>query len=522
MLNCPFCGFDYSEVGLRDSRCRNCGSVLAWDNDANANDPLPLPKLIIPDTSTQYMSLEEYRIQQTKRESTDVGALDTAEAAKATRPIDNAFRAPIAAAETAAFLPPKTPQDESRFVPNQVNEQLTSMWGQPIEEVSANPLMTIKGASAKETVVSDSVLAIHSREVRRPDEAATQASDYELLEVIGEGGIGIIYSARQGSIDRNVAVKMLRQEFQDREDHRDKFLAEAVVTGDLNHPNIVPIYDLGRAPSGELFYSMKRVVGTPWDKVIQEKPRTENLEILLKVADAIAFAHSRGVIHRDLKPENVMIGEFGEVLVMDWGIALPTMEFRKAANISRSLSMGGTPAYMAPEMALGPPEKISSLSDVYLLGAILFEIIAHKPPHTGRNVYECIRAAANNVIQPTSEKGELLDIALRAMSTRPNARYPTVQAFQAAIRDYQAHSESIVLSDRAEVELQAARSSQKYEDYSRALFAFQEAYSLWNSNDLAFAGITDTKLAYAETALKKGITILGYRSLMISHPYLIH
>ncbi len=169
--------------------------------------------------------------------------------------------------------------------------------------------------------------------------------------------MGVVYAARQASIDRTVAIKMLKQKTAD-EHQRRKFLSEAVITGDLDHPNIVPIYDLGTNQEGALFYSMKRVQGTPWDERIRQLSLTENLEILMKVADAVAFAHSRGVIHRDLKPENTMLGEFGEVLVMDWGLALPTADFRKSRNVTPPVSMGGTPAYMAPEMALGPIERI--------------------------------------------------------------------------------------------------------------------------------------------------------------------
>ena len=153
--------------------------------------------------------------------------------------------------------------------------------------------------------------------------------DYELLEVIGEGGMGVVYAARQSSIARTVAVKMLKPSAKVGEEQRDKFISEAVVTGELDHPNIVPIYDLGANDDGALFYSMKRVQGTPWDKVLHQKTLDENLSILLRVADAVAFAHARGVMHRDLKPENVMLGDYGEVLVMDWGLARITHDVRQ-------------------------------------------------------------------------------------------------------------------------------------------------------------------------------------------------
>ena len=154
----------------------------------------------------------------------------------------------------------------------------------------------------------------------------TIISHYEIIEKIGEGGMGVIYTARQSSVDRIVALKMVKGEEEQKQ--KDLFLSEAVATGNLDHPNIVPIHELGSNKQGQLFYSMKNVTGTGWNDVIKENSRQENLEILLRVCDAVAFAHSKGVIHRDLKPENIMLGEFGEVYVMDWGLLLPTWRLR--------------------------------------------------------------------------------------------------------------------------------------------------------------------------------------------------
>src|SRR5262245_44387770 len=300
--------------------------------------------------------------------------------------------------------------------------------------------------------------------------------------------MGIVYAARQQSIRRVVALKMLKKAGEQESFQREKFLAEAVITGDLEHPNIVPIYDLGRDEGGAIFYAMKHVKGTPWDKLVTKNSLHENLEILMKVADAIAFAHSRDVVHRDLKPENVMLGGFGEVLVMDWGLAL--MLGAPPANVA----MGGTPGYMAPEMAMGPIDAIGLHSDIYLLGAILFEIITGLRPHTGKTVTRCLMAAAKNEIVETGKSGELLDIALKAMATRPADRYASVQDFQSAVREYQAHIESIALGSRAQEDLEEARRTDSYETYARALFAFQEAYSLWNANTKAKAGAKEAVL----------------------------
>ncbi len=390
-----------------------------------------------------------------------------------------------------------------------VTRQLSQIWGDDVND--SKPSMTLKG-QAPARVSGRSTLVIQPRAFSAVEkdalQPAPQRADYDLIDLLGEGGMGVVYAARQASIDRTVAIKMLKQKVAD-EHQRSKFLSEAVITGDLDHPNIVPIYDLGTNQDGALFYSMKRVQGTPWDERIRQLSLSENLEILMKAADAVAFAHSRGVIHRDLKPENTMLGEFGEVLVMDWGLALPTAEFRKSRNVTPPVSMGGTPAYMAPEMALGPIERIGVHSDIYLLGAILYEIVTGQPPHTGKDVTTCLMSASKNKVAATQKKGELVDIALQAMASDPADRYASVRDFQNAIRGYLSHAESIALAARAEEELRTAAQTNNYQDFSHAVFGFQEALLLWEANERARVGLETAKLAYARSAYAKGDFDLG-------------
>ncbi len=390
-----------------------------------------------------------------------------------------------------------------------LSKTLNEAWPTGIGD-SANPTMTIRSERVKAS--SDrATLVIKQRSLREPEEHIKPGSEfeYELLGVLGEGGMGVVYDARQTSIDRNVAVKMIKGKTATDKVQRQKFLAEAVVTGDLDHPNIVPIYDVGSNTKGALFYSMKKVQGTPWCDVIEEYTLSHNVEILMKAADAVAFAHARGIVHRDLKPENTMLGEYGEVLVMDWGLAHPTALFRKNASIVETNSMGGTPAYMAPEMATGPIKKIGVHSDIYLLGAMLYEIVTGHPPHRGKTALKCLMEAAKNNIVPTDKTGELVDIALKAMATEPEDRFETVLDMQAAIREYQAHSESIVLAERAREDLQSAKATKDYQDFSRAMFGFQEAVALWDGNSAARIGLTDTQFAYAHCAYEKGDYDLG-------------
>lgn len=398
---------------------------------------------------------------------------------------------------------PESP-DENELTDAAV-EQLNTIWSGTFN-LGANPGMTLKSESQE--VADDLTLVINARNISQ-EQTSRAGADYQLLHVLGEGGMGVIYDARQTSIDRSVAVKMLKPQIAENDQQKRKFVAEAVVTGELDHPNIVPIYELGTNSDGMLFYSMKRVEGTPWSDVIDRYSQAENLEVLMKVADAVSFANARGVIHRDLKPANVMLGNFGEVLLMDWGMALPTSDFRKNHNLGPSQAMGGTPAYMAPEMALGPLESIGPPSDVYLLGAILFRIVTGKPPHAGASAKECLFSAARNRIRETEVRGELLEIALKAMSTRPEDRYASAREFQKTIRDYQSHSESIVLTSRADDDLATARQQDDYKWYARSIFGYQEALSLWNQNSKARAGLHDAQLAYATSALGKGDYDLG-------------
>ncbi len=360
------------------------------------------------------------------------------------------------------------------------------------------------GASPTRNVV------VRERRVLDNQPHGTEDAEYELIRELGDGGMGVVYQARQASIGRSVAVKMLKGGLDGGATLRQKFIEEAAVTGELDHPNIVPIYDLGKTAEGLLFYAMKQVRGTPWKDVLRDRSVAENLRILMRVADAAAFAHSRGVVHRDLKPENIMLGEFGEVLVMDWGLALVT-----SGDGPATAGVGGTPCYMAPEMVTGPTEAIGAHSDVYLLGAILYEIETGTPPHNGKNASECLRAAARNEITPTTRTGELVEISRRALATRPSDRFSSVQEFQAAIREYESHTESLAAAARAREGLKKARETNDYDCFAGAMFGFRNAIDLWDGNTAAHSALHETRIAYAEAALRKGDYELGLSILVV-------
>lgn len=376
-----------------------------------------------------------------------------------------------------------------------IDERIATVWqGQMGSEVNNSTSLRVGGRS----VDTSTHILIQPRHVGRERRVDNPNTDYEIMELLGKGGMGVVAAARQTSIDRVVAIKMLRPDIETDEESREKFLGEAIVTGELEHPNIVPIYDLGKDQSGALFYSMKRVKGQPWDTVIQDKSLVENLEILMKVADAVGFAHSRGVVHRDLKPENVMLGDFGEVLVMDWGLAISVEQAAQLASIA------GTPAYMPPEMALGIQGKIGPSSDIYLLGAILFQVLTGRPPHSGARVIDCLGSAARNEIAPTKVTGELMEVARKAMAAQPEDRYASVNDLQAAIRDYQSHAQSVQLTERAFRELDLAQADNSYAHFAKALFGFQEAVILWPGNSRAALGVQRASFEYATSAFQRG------------------
>jgi WD40 repeat protein/serine/threonine protein kinase len=536
MATCPACHTEADEKALAAGRCSKCGAALRRVPQRKLadvpkkmdgpNEPVDLETIarmksidisVIDESLGGVTNVSPDTIQTIEGASLIVGSGEFV--VQEDPPLLKPKTTPMVAEQTVEFV---TSVEESILAESMV----TANWKENVVGDNDRPGKTIKqGKTVSDNVlVSRSSLIVKSRQFRAPNTVKSpvvspaDAPDYELLDVIGEGGMGVVYSARQSAIARTVAVKMLKRDDTDSPEQREKFISEAVVTGELDHPNIVPIYDLGTNDSGALFYSMKKVKGTPWDDVLKKKSLDENLGILLRVADAVAFAHANGVLHRDLKPENIMLGDYGEVLVMDWGLARISESFPNAASVSQSDVMGGTPAYMAPEMATGPIELVSTASDIYLLGAILYEIITGRPPHSGKTVMACLMAAAKNQIAVTENPSELMDIALQAMATKPAERYQTVHAFQDALREYQSHSESILLTESAEKNLAQAESKGDYELFSRAVYGFEEALAMWNGNQRANRLLTSGRLTYAQSALKRDDFDLGISLLDATNP----
>lgn len=324
--------------------------------------------------------------------------------------------------------------------------------------------------------ISDTVVSRLQAAVDQPDLSETK---YRLVQKIARGGMGTVYLADDIDLGRRVALKVMS--VQDLTgDLGARMMNEARIIARLEHPAIVPVHDVGTLPDGRVFYTMKYVQG---DRLDQYAIRCESLPELLrtfqKVCDAVAFAHAHGVIHRDLKPENIMVGAFGEVQVMDWGVSkvfsqasqdpAPSVDSSEtiaqensdqavpeAAELQDTISpppliplhadtqkgtIMGTPAYMSPEQTMGDVDHIDERSDVYSLGSILYFLLTGHSPFEGSSIEEIRKQiASHSLIRPRQRdsriKRPIEAICLKAMSEERTRRYPDVQELSTDVASY--------------------------------------------------------------------------------------
>lgn len=346
---------------------------------------------------------------------------------------------------------------------------------------------------------------------------------FELKDKIGEGGMGQVFRAYQSNLTRDVAIKVF-QPGQSRSGNAQQFLAEARVTAWLDHPNIVPAHSLQEFPSGEIQLAMKLIGGESWaDQLNRLKPwekeqvPSEQLEILFQVCNAVAFAHSKSIAHLDLKPDNIMVGEFGEVLVLDWGLAIDFSESPKPQGVRRVPHKStlthpcGTPSYMAPELALGTGLDIGPWTDCYLLGGILIKILTGKSPNRASTLIKTLNNAAKGLTceLPPWIPSELRSIIEKSQSQKPEDRYHSIDDFQAELRSVLTHRQSLLLSEEAEKTLRLAEreeisNDERYRLYGDAAAGFEQAIKLWDESPSAHRGRDDSTVGALKHALNMG------------------
>ncbi|MFH1378047.1 MAG: protein kinase [Planctomycetota bacterium] len=263
--------------------------------------------------------------------------------------------------------------------------------------------------------------------------------DYEINREISRGSMGVVYQARQASLNRTVALKVLRAGEIAPDQLVERFKREARALAGLSHPAIVPLYETGSDGDAH-FFSMAFIDGRTLKDIIatERLPIRRALEIVWEVADALAAAHERDVIHRDVKPSNIMIDKSGRVHLMDFGLAKHSVE---QEGQTRSGTMIGTPSYMPPEQARGDSKYVDARADVYSLGAVLYELICGQPPFTASSALEIILKAINEDLVPLKKRRtdihpDIQTIAMKALAKRPFERYSTMREMRDDIRRF--------------------------------------------------------------------------------------
>lgn len=291
---------------------------------------------------------------------------------------------------------------------------------------------------------------------------------YSVVREIARGGMGKVIEVEDNDLRRSVALKVLRKEMLDRSDLVERFLEEAQITGQLEHPNIVPVHEIGVDGRGNLYFTMKLVEGEELSSIIKrlrkKDPSAERafpisrlVDVFIKVCEGVSFAHSRGVIHRDLKPANIMVGRFGEVQIMDWGVAKivgrkedtadrAVVSDRQDDDASRTMagSILGTPSYMSPEQARGEVNNMGPESDIFSLGVILYELLALHTPWTAQTSAQVLDQVKNLEPESPARRSperrippELDQLAMKCLVKAPSKRIPNPQELIDNLRSWQ-------------------------------------------------------------------------------------
>lgn len=261
----------------------------------------------------------------------------------------------------------------------------------------------------------------------RPPEMADELGDYELLEEIGRGGQGLVYRARQKSLNRLVALKVIGLGRWATKAHIKRFRLEAEAAASLDHPYIVPIHEIGES-DGSCYFSMQLIEGRRLDEAIRHEPMSTRCaaELIIKLAHTVHYAHKRGILHRDIKPGNILIDADGEPHLTDFGLA--RLVERESTITGAMVEALGTPSYMAPEQATGDAAQFTSATDVYGLGSVLYHLLTGQPPFVSATIYETVRLALETeprrprLLNPKVDR-DLSTICLKSIEKVPQRRY---------------------------------------------------------------------------------------------------
>src|SRR5438105_4768422 len=289
--------------------------------------------------------------------------------------------------------------------------------------------VTVRDSSAAAVAWANADAMADSRHSEKAAPSAAtlgELGDYELLEVVGRGGQGVVYRAHQKSLNRTVALKVISLGSWATEAHPKRFRREAEAAASLEHPGIVPIYEVGER-DGSCYFSMRFVEGGQLDQVIKREPMSirQAAELISKVARTVHYAHEHGILHRDIKPGNILLDAKGEPHLTDFGLA---RLLESESTITRTLEVMGTPSYMAPEQASGETSELTSATDVYGLGAVLYQLLTGHPPFAGGTTYETIKLVLETeprqprLLNPKIDR-DLSTICLKCLEKDPKRRY---------------------------------------------------------------------------------------------------
>ncbi len=418
--------------------------------------------------------------------------------------------------------------------------------------VDMMPTQTWRPLDSNWMPVPPSSGTVELRERKLPEVLVTEkegyASDGDLVieYLIGSGGLGVVDAAVQSCLQRKVAVKRVRPERRSA-DSNTRLRREAYLMGQLEHPAIPPVHLLGSTPEGNDLLVMKRITGVEWGALLEEEfagfddgqldaaATRKHLAILIRIGEALGFAHSRGIIHRDVKPENVVVGEFGEMYLIDWGIACQLPE----EGAFEANGFAGTPCYAAPEMLARVP-KLDVRSDVYLLGATLYHVMTGHPPHMGDSMQAVFEMALQYPVPSLSDvwPSPLKQICTRAMAADPDDRYPSVISMLEDIRYFLEYGELSDLESQCDQELEELESqivdehlnAEVYETIgTRCRFGLERLQQAWPGNErilkklerclllLCQSAISRRRIAAARVLLHQYIELAGWEGNTAAH-----